>query len=798
MLPSRSILIAFLFIVAGVLRINAQNQQVVIRFQLSGGQPAENATVQLKPLSAGGAATTWLTNMQGIVILRADGIRYALSAAFTGMEMITDTLTADGKADTIHYTFRQHFTELAGVEIRSRKKILEARDDRYIYNVSADSSARSKSLSQILSNLPFVTVDGSGNVQVAGQTTYKVLLNGKETALFVTSVAQALRSFPADIVSRIELITSPSARYDAEGVTAIINIITKKFAGYKGFSFAYVSDRAQYSDGLTLTGRTGKLGITLNGDANGNWNMLKGYTTTVTHPWQASAYEERTVSGKNGNRKMSVSGTLELNYEIDSLHSLIGYITAGKDAVNEALRQDVHTLLPGNNSAQGFIAMNSTDRSPSLTAGLDYTQKSKKNAAKELAFRFNWKGTRNTLHNSTTQEYDAFSKWMINHSAARNDEYTFQLDAIPMALKKYTMEVGIKTILRQASADYTSLFAFDNNNEYEKDPRNSNSFNYRQQVYAAYGSVSARLKKNNLRAGVRLEQTNIKGYFSNLPDPVNDNYLSVIPNFYWSLKTGQSTATSLSYNLNLQRPYITNLNPYVNNTDSFNINYGNPDLGPQQIHKLVAQFRYSKEKLFATATLTGTWSNDRILLYRLFEPATGITATTFGNVGKEQLISLGVSIWHQIHKTFQAGFGAELRYVDVRNRLQPGQHTYGYSGIVSGYFRWDAGKRINLSGSGGRDVSNVTLLGRKSPYYFYQANFGYHIVKNKLFATINWNNVHASYFTQRTFFADDAVSSVTTTKRVYRMIYLGIQYTFGKLRQEVTRKKGVVNDDILR
>lgn len=797
MILRRSIVLFFL-LTSIALRLTAQSQQIVIQFRLAGGQPAEKATVLLKPLAEGGTAYSLLSNGRGIVSLPVNNMRYSLSAAFTGMETINDTLLADGKMDTVHYTFRQHFTELAGVEIRGRKKILEARDDRFIYNVSADSSARSKSLSQVLSNLPFVTVDGSGNVQVAGQTTYRVLLNGKETALFVTSVAQALRSFPADIVSRIELITSPSARYDAEGVTAIINIITKKFAGYKGFSFAYVSDRAQYSDGLTLTGRTGKLGITLNGDANGNWNMLKGYSTTITSPLQTSAYQERTVSGKNGSKKMSVSGTLELNYEIDSLHSLIGYITAGKDAVDDALQQSVNTVLSGNNNDQGFIVMNSTDRSPSLTAGFDYTQKSKRNAARELAFRFNWKGTRNTLHNSTAQEYDAFSKWMINHSAARNDEYTFQLDAVPMALKKYTLEAGIKTILRRASSDYTSLFTFDENNAYEKDAGNSNSFNYRQQVYAAYGSIAARLKKNNLRAGVRLEQTTIRGYFSNLPDPVNDNYLSLIPNLYWSLKTGQATSMSLSYNLNLLRPYITNLNPYVNNTDSFNINYGNPELGPQQIHKLVAQFRYSKEKLFATATLTGSWSNDRILSYRLFEAATGITATTFGNVGKEQLVSLGVSVWHQFHKTFQAGFGGELRYVDVRNRLQESQHTYGYSGIVSGYFRWDPGKRINLSGSGGRDVSNVTLLGRKSPYYFYQANFGYHIVKDKLFATMNWNNVHASYFTQRTFFGDDAVNSVTTTKRVYRMIYVGIQYTFGKLRQEVARKKGVVNDDILR
>jgi len=793
----RSILIFFLF-ASIVLQLKAQGQQVILQFRLENGQPAEKARVVLKPLSAGGTGSTLLSNMQGLIILRADSMRYSLSAAFTGMDTISDTLVADGKTDTLRYTFRQYFTELTGVEIRSRKKILEVKDDRYIYNVSADSSARSKSLSQILSNLPFVTVDGSGNVQVSGQTTYKVLLNGKETALFVNSLAQAMRSFPAEIVSRIELITAPGARYDAEGVTAIINIVTKKFAGYKGFSFAYASDRAQYSDGLTLTGRTGKLGITLNGDANGNWNALKGYTTTVTKPLQASAYEERTVSGESANKKMSVNGTLELNYEIDSLHSLIGYVTAGKDGADDGLQQDVNTRLPGNAGQQGFIVMNSRDRSPNLTAGFDFTQKSRKNPAKELAFRFNWRGTRNTIDNTTAQEYDAFSKWMINHSVARNNEYTFQLDAIPLAFKKYTLEAGAKTILRRASADYTSLFTFDENADYVKDGNNSNSFNYRQQVYAAYSSVSARLQKNSLRGGIRLEQTRIKGYFSNLPDPVDDSYLSVIPNLYWSLKTAQRTTVSLSYNLNLLRPYITNLNPYINNTDSFNINYGNPELGPQQIHKLVAQFRYSTEKLFATATLTGSWSNDKILSYRIFESVTGITATTFGNVGREQLVALGVNIWHAFDKTFQAGFGSELRYVDVRNRLQRSQHSHGYSGIISGYFRWDAGKRINLSGSGGRDVSNVTLLGRKSPYYFYQANFGYHIVKDKLFATINWNNVHSSYFTQRTFFDDNAVNSITTTKRVYRMIYVGIQYTFGKLRQEVARKKGVVNDDILR
>lgn len=779
------------------IQLNAQHRQTIMHFKLENGQPAEKATILLKPLTSG-STKNFLSNPNGSIILPTDSIRYALSAAFTGMETIADTITNDGNTDTLFYTFRQHFSELTNIRVNSRKKILEVKDDRFIYNVSADSSAQSKSLSEIIGNLPFVTVDGSGNVEVSGQTTYRVLLNGKETSLFVNSLAQALRSFPAEIVSRIELITAPAARYDAEGVTAIINIITKKFAGYKGFASAYVSDRTQYSGGLTLTGRAGKLGITVNGDANGSWSPLNGYTTTVTSPLKPSAYVERTVSGISTNKRLSFNGTIELNYEIDSLHSLIGYVTPGKDGLDDGLRQEVATQLSPTILTQGSISMSSTDRSPGLTAGFDFTHKSKKNPAQELAFRFNWRSTKNIINNTTEQEYDAFNKWMINHSVAKNGEYTFQLDAIPLALKKYTLEAGAKTILRQASADYTSLFTFDQNNDYQLDESNSNSFNYRQQVYAVYSSLSARIKKNNIRAGVRLEQTNIKGYFSNLPDPVNDNYLSVIPNLYWSVKTGKASTTSLSYNLNLLRPYITSLNPYVNNTDSFNINYGNPALGPQHIHKVVAQYRHNSEKLFVSATLTGNWSNDKIVSYRLFEPSTGITATTVGNAGQEQLISAAVNMRQTFSKLFQLGLGGELRYVDVRNRLQQSQHAHGYSGIVSTYFRWDVSKRINLSGSGGRNVTDITLLGRRSPYYFYQVNFGYHIVKNKLFSSINFNNVHDSYFTQRTFFRDDIVNSVTTTRRIYRMIFVGIQYTFGKLRQEVARKKGVVNDDILR
>jgi hypothetical protein len=762
-------------------------------------KPLGRVNVLLKLFANGRTVTTLLTDTTGKAILSLDTGKYILMATYTGLEPVADTFyIKDIRPIERTYTFRPQAVALEGVTVTARKKLLEARDDKFIYNVSADSMARSRSVSQVLGNLPFVMVDGMGNVKIAGQENFKVLVNGKETALFATSVAEALKSFPADAVVRIELNMAPGARFDAEGVTATINIITKKFQGFMGFAIVHASDRSHYSNGLTLTAKTGRLGITVNGDLNGTFNALNGYRSTVTTPFQPVTYKSRWVDGRESNKYMRGSSSIELSFEIDSLRSLVGYTSIGKRSGDNRLDQQVTTTLPTNVVDQGFIEMEGHNRTPSTTIGMDYSQRSKANPAKELVLRFNWQGSNNRINNGTTQQYGSFSKWMQNNSRARNDEFTLQADLVPVARKKITVETGAKAILRYASADYNSFLTYDLSKEYVRDSANSNGFNYRQQVYAVYGSAAIRAGKNSLRAGVRLEQTNINGAFSNLASAVTDHYLSVVPNLNFTRKTGKVSSLSFSYNMNLLRPYITSLNPYVNNVDSFNITYGNPSLGPQTIHKMVLQGRYNDEKLFFAASLTASWSNNKILSYRKFQPATGITENTVGNAGRERLLSVGLSGRYIFSEVFYLGLNGDLRYVDVRNKIQTGQKRSGYSGLVAGYFNWDINERFSISGSGGMSVDNVSLLGRYTPVNFYQVNTGYTFIKNKLSGTINWNNVHSAYITQKTIFSDDVVSAVTASKTVFRVIFFGIQYNFGKLKKEVTKKKGVQNDDILK
>jgi outer membrane receptor for ferrienterochelin and colicin len=125
--------------------------------------------------------------------------------------------------------------KLGDVTVTATRPLVEQQDDRLVYNVEDDPSAKSESASDILRKTPYVNVDGDGAIQVNGQSNFRVLLNGRETALFSQNVKEALKGFPGATISRIEVITSPSAKYDAEGVGGIINIITKKkLAGYNG------------------------------------------------------------------------------------------------------------------------------------------------------------------------------------------------------------------------------------------------------------------------------------------------------------------------------------------------------------------------------------------------------------------------------------------------------------------------------------------------------------------------------------------------------------------------------------
>jgi hypothetical protein len=155
---------------------------------------------------------------------------------------------------------------LSGITVVAKKPLIEQKDDKIIFNVEEDPAAKTETAIEILRKTPFVSVDGNDNVMVNGQGNFKVLLNGRETAMFATNIKEALKSFPGSVIMKIEVITAPSAKYDAEGIGGIINIVTKsKVAGYNGsLSSSYRTTGWQTNNG-SFNIKSGKFGLALTG-----------------------------------------------------------------------------------------------------------------------------------------------------------------------------------------------------------------------------------------------------------------------------------------------------------------------------------------------------------------------------------------------------------------------------------------------------------------------------------------------------------------------------------------------------
>jgi hypothetical protein len=203
----------------------------------TGNKPLQYVTVELQLQNAATPLKSIYTNDKGkFAFNQVDSGKYIVIISHTGFAEKRLDVVAEGKEINLgQVSLSPQPKEMAGIVVKTRKPLVEQSDDKIIFNVENDPMAKTESAIDILRKTPFVSVDGDNNVSVNGQTNFKVLLNGRETSMFAQNVKEALKSFPGALITKIEVITSPSAKYDAEGVGGIINIITKKkVAGYNG------------------------------------------------------------------------------------------------------------------------------------------------------------------------------------------------------------------------------------------------------------------------------------------------------------------------------------------------------------------------------------------------------------------------------------------------------------------------------------------------------------------------------------------------------------------------------------
>jgi hypothetical protein len=683
---------------------------------------------------------------------------------------------------------------LKEVVITAQKPLIEQTDDKIIYNAENDPSSKTSSAIDVLRKTPFITVDGDNNIQINGQSNFRILLNGKETAMFARNVKEALQAFPGSLIVKIEVITNPSAKYDAEGVGGVINIVTsKKIAGYNGSLYTTYNTRKQAAGSGTFNGKSGKFNFAGSAYLSSN-DPLKSTLISETTPFVPAVYSKRTLTGVRSSEYNSSYGALEVNYEADSLSVISAYVTLNGFSSTGINRQDVVTRLTSGDVSSRLDQRTDT-KGPLSSFGMDFSRTAKKNKEQEFSFRLNAQLGNTDQVIGGDQLNQASRRYSRNTSAAENKEYTVQSDYVLPFKNKTKLETGLKAIFRVAATDYRSLISYDDMN-YSPDLANSDNFDYNQQVYSAYGSFSFKIKKFDFRMGVRAENTNVNGNFRQSNTEVRQRYSNVAPNLQISRKWSNVLTTVLSYNLRLQRPSITSLNPFVNNSDTLNISYGNPNLSAQTYHTVSLQARVLKGRTFAGFTLSASQSSNIITQFAVFQPQTGVTTTTSGNIGKETQLILNANLSTTIG-SLNMFVNGMLRYNHIQNKLDALTSREGLSGSAYTGGTWKVTSRFNLSGSGGISQSAYTVLGKGTLYVNYQVNAGLVIFKDKLNANVNFNNFLYPTVTNKSYAENSNFRTVNTAINPARITFFGLTYKFGRLKENTSKAKGVKNDDLL-
>jgi len=565
--------------------------------------PVGYATVSLIDAVTKQSVRGGLTKDDGTFELKtAAGKTYQLTLASVGYSnKVINVTGADEEVNVGNIVLSPVKNQLKEVSITALRPVVKQEIDRLTYDVQADPETKTQNVLDMLRKVPLLTVDASDNIQLKGESNYKILINGKPSSLVAHNPSDVFKSMPASSIQKIEVITTPPAKYDAEGLAGIINIITNKKIdqGYNGsFNLRYNTLYGP-GGGINLNIKQGKLGIT---NYTGYGYQKKRYSSStsdltsylvdpVTKKPDTTLLRQKSSSVNSGR---SIYTSTEISYEIDSLNLITGSIdfnnwhSSGENNQFSNEFDDLGTLI------QSYRINNaSKNKNTGIDFGVNYQLgfKSNKQRLLTLSYKYANSPSDNTTSNNIFDRfnYGQPSYMQFNNSGTR--EQDIQADYVH-PLKNLTIEGGLKAILRHNTSDFENSNFNDTTQTYAVDTKSANNFIYNQNVYGFYNTYQYNKDNWGVKAGVRIEGTYLNANFLSQGSYLDRNYYNFIPSVSLQRKLKNNASVNFGFTNRIQRPYIGDLNPFVDKTNPRFISSGNPNLQPALNHSL--ELNYSK------------------------------------------------------------------------------------------------------------------------------------------------------------------------------------------------------------
>ena len=675
-------------------------------------------------------------------------------------------------------------TQLQEVQIVTQRPIIERDTDKLTYNVESDPESNILHTLDMLRKVPFLTVDANDNLLLNGSTSYQILVNGKRSSLFAATPSDVLKLLPASSVRKVEVITNPSAKYEAAGVGGVINIVTHKsrISGYNGSLNLGASTPAGYSANAYTNATAGKL------------NLMGQASIRSTNSPKSNNYflrEDKTGQnrliqvGESDSKSSAQTASAELGYELDTRSTLSASYSINRSNSTQEAVQQTEQRNRKYQLTQAYRNLNNGESSgKGNDVALDYQRSFQRHEQQLLSVTLNL--LQSKYNNATALTLlpllNYTGRKSVSNVADALKEYNVQADYVH-PIGKQTLEAGIKSIFEENSSAYYYKNQAPETGAFILDPTLSNSYGYHQQIHAAYLSVNLTRKKWDLRTGIRAEETNLKADFKSSGTSIAARYRNVFPNLSLSFKSGDFTMLRLSYNQRIQRPDLFSLNPFIDLSDPLNISFGNPDLEPALSHSFQLEYSTFIKKTSINALASHNLTNNTIESYTVMG-ADKVARTTFANTGSYKNFGFTVNANTTYLKKVSISLNTSAHYTIFTNSLEAGQQrNEGLSYTLRGAGSYNAGKGWRTSGNLSYNSANVFLQGKSNGYFWSS------IAVSKEFLKDRKASVHLSVRSpfrkerqRRTELETDAFYQIRETNAPLRQLDVSFSYRFGKLR----------------
>ncbi|MCB0587377.1 MAG: TonB-dependent receptor [Phaeodactylibacter sp.] len=741
-------------------------------------KPIEFATIMIRDSKTREPIAGTTTSPDGMFSVRAGVRDFIVEASFIGFvsQTIEDIQVVDGKAALGTILLSEDSKTLEEVVVRAERSQTQFQLDKRVFNVGEDLSSTGASALEVLNNVPSVSVNIEGQISLRGSAGVQILINGKPSVL-ASEGGNALGTITADMIEKVEVITNPSAKYEAAGTSGIINIVLKKEEkeGLNGSVSVNTGIPDNHSVGLSLNRRTNK--FNLFSQLGAGYRELPRRSKNINRGLATG--RQVSSEGKEYRNEAFYNLILGTDYHINDYNvvTLSGYFAYEVEDQPSGF-DFTQTDASGSVLAEWEREETTEATNPKWQYELNYKKEFPDNEEHTFLFsalgNFFGKDQSSEFFNTTT-----FGSFEQNDQRTRTNfkeaSYTFKADYTKPFSEEITLEAGAQYVIQDVSNDFAVTDLIDG--EWVLNTGQTNIFEYNQKVLGVYATGAYEGDKWGVKAGLRMEDTGLDILLATTNEKGGQNFANLFPTFHTSYKINEGLSLQAGYSRRIYRPGLWELNPFFNFRNNFSVRAGNPNLQPEFTDSYEATSVYILDKLSMNFGVYYRYTTNVIDRIAFFEDNVSITRPV--NLGTNRTTGIEFNAKYSPKKWLSLNADFNFNHFDREGELENvsfGFRASQWRSRLTAKLKLPA--QFDLEVMGHYHSREQTVQGERSPFLSADLGLRKKMLKGKAIVNLSVRDVFASsIFENETFQRDFYLYNYNLRGR---FVALGFSYGFGK------------------